>query len=365
VTNLSDRGVGMNVVRENIEAIGGSVPLSSTLGQGTRFSIKIPLTLAIAPALIVQVGRHRFALPQVSVVEAVGLSADAAHHLEHVQGAKVLRLRQEVLPVADLCELFGLVDEAKVSDSRLVVVMRVGTLSFGILVSSVADVQEIVVKPLGASLAHLKVFSGHTILGDGSVVLILDPAGLAGSLGLQHTSDYNVTAPWIERRRPRKHTARSVPRRFRAPEGAAALAGVAHRERRQRSADAIRRHADHDASGQPRTGACDLTRRGVDEGDASHSHYFHREDSMGLLVDEIVDVIEEPLDIQIAGTADDVVGMAEIRGDAVDVLDIMHFLRKVRPDAQLRAARRVRILLVDDKLFLPRHACSCADFRRL
>jgi two-component system, chemotaxis family, sensor kinase CheA len=195
VTNLSDRGVGMNVVRENIEAIGGSVPLSSTLGQGTRFSIKIPLTLAIAPALIVQVGRHRFALPQVSVVEAVGLSADAAHHLEHVQGAKVLRLRQEVLPVADLCELFGLVDEAKVSDSRLVVVMRVGTLSFGILVSSVADVQEIVVKPLGASLAHLKVFSGHTILGDGSVVLILDPAGLAGSLGLQHTSDYNVTAP--------------------------------------------------------------------------------------------------------------------------------------------------------------------------
>src|SRR3954454_24819323 len=153
----------MDVVRENIEAIGGSISLSSTLGQGTCFSIKIPLTLAIAPALIVQAGSHRFALPQVSVVEAVGLGPGAPHHLEQIQGAKVLRLRQEVLPVADLCELFGLADQASESDPRLVVVMRVGALSFGILVTAVADVQKIVVKPLGASLAHLKVFSGHTI----------------------------------------------------------------------------------------------------------------------------------------------------------------------------------------------------------
>src|SRR5436309_5009530 len=179
----------------NIEAIGGSIALSSALGQGTCFSIKIPLTLAIAPALIVQAGDHRFALPQVSVVEAVGLGPGAAHSLECVQGAKVLRLRQDVLPVADLCELFGFPGETNPSEARLVVAMRVGALSFGILVSAVADVQEIVVKPLGASLAHLKVFSGHTFLGDGSVVLILDPAGLATTLGLQQSSDYNISTP--------------------------------------------------------------------------------------------------------------------------------------------------------------------------
>ena len=194
VTSISGRGVGMDVVRDNIDAIGGSIALSSALGQGTCFSIKIPLTLAIAPALIIQAGEHRFALPQASVVEAVGLGPGTAHSLERVQGAKMLRLRREVLPVADLCDLFGLTRSENEAEARLIVVMRVGSLSFGILVDAVADVQEIVVKPLGASLAHLKVFSGHTILGDGSVVLILDPAGLAASLGLQRSSDYNVNA---------------------------------------------------------------------------------------------------------------------------------------------------------------------------
>ncbi|MEA2759807.1 MAG: two-component system, chemotaxis family, sensor kinase CheA [Methylobacteriaceae bacterium] len=353
VTSLSGRGVGMDVVRENIEAIGGSISLSSTLGQGTCFSIKIPLTLAIAPALIVQAGGHRFALPQVSVVEAVGLGPGAAHTLERVQGAKVLRLRHEVLPVADLCQLFGLADQANDWDAKLVVVMRVGALSFGILVSAVADVQEIVVKPLGASLAHLSVFSGHTILGDGSVVLILDPAGLAGSLGLQRTSDYNVTAPAdltapaLERTRLILFRAGSDPLKALPLSLVSRIESVASDRLTQSDGTLITMHQGRLMPVVPASPDVALTNNlhpilVVSVGG----------ESMGLLVDEIVDIIEEPLEIQIAGGADDIVGTAEIRGEAVDVLDIMHFIRQARPHAELRGvARRFKILLVDDKLF--------------
>jgi two-component system chemotaxis sensor kinase CheA len=353
VTSLSGRGVGMDVVRENIEAIGGSISLSSMLGQGTCFSIKIPLTLAIAPALIIRAGEHRFALPQVSVVEAVGLGPGAAHRLEHVQGAKVLRLRQEVLPVADLSDLFGLAGEEKESEGRLVVIMRVGTLSFGILVSAVADVQEIVVKPLGASLAHLRVFSGHTILGDGSVVLILDPAGLAASLGLQRSSDYNVTTPEAASAPARESTRLILFRAGSGPLKALPLSLISRIESipsdrlTQSDGTLITMHQGRLMPVVP--AARDLA------GESSIHPVLVISlggEFVGILVDEIVDIVEEPLDIQIAGGADTIVGAAEIRGEAVDVLDIMYFIRQARPQMPVAAlARRFKLLLVDDKLF--------------
>ncbi len=107
VTSISGRGVGMDVVRDNIESIGGSVSITTTPGKGTRFSLKIPLTLAIAPALIVAAGGHHFALPQHSVIEAVGIDAESQHTLEMVQGSLVLRLRDEVIPVVDLKEVLA------------------------------------------------------------------------------------------------------------------------------------------------------------------------------------------------------------------------------------------------------------------
>ncbi|GAC1336150.1 MAG: hybrid sensor histidine kinase/response regulator [Beijerinckiaceae bacterium] len=353
VTSLSGRGVGMDVVRENIEAIGGSISLASTLGQGTRLSIKIPLTLAIAPALIVQAGGHRFALPQVSVVEAVGLGPESGHRLERVQGASVLRLRQDVLPVADLCELFGLAEGDKQAESQLVVVMRVGTLSFGIVVRGVADVQEIVVKPLGASLAHLKVFSGHTILGDGSVVLILDPAGLAASLGLQRSNDYNVTMPGALSAPAAESTCLIL---FRAGGGSLKALPLSLVSRIESVPDEQLTQSDgllitmHRGRLMPVVPASpDVVRSGP----------FHPilvisvgGETLGILVGEIVDIVEEPLDIQIAGSVAESIGTAEIRGAPVDILDITHFIRKARPSALMRGvARRFRVLLVDDKLF--------------
>ncbi len=189
VSNVSGRGVGMDVVRSNIEGIGGSVSLSSTPGKGSRFSLKIPLTLAIAPALIIEVAGQRFALPQTSVVEAVSLGKNYKDLIQNVQNALVLKLREEVIPAVELRNVCGLTAaEENTESEKLAVVMRVGTDSFCVIVDGVADIQEIVVKPLSASLSHLKVFSGHTILGDGSVVLILDPAGIAANLGIEKSS---------------------------------------------------------------------------------------------------------------------------------------------------------------------------------
>ena len=159
VTNVSGRGVGMDVVRENIQAIGGSCALSSKPGRGSRFTLKIPLTLAIAPALIVEASGQRFALPQHSVVEAVGLNG-GEHKIELVQGSKILQLREAVLPIGSLAELLHLEPPAEpVSEpEQLAVIMRVGAHSFGITVDAVTDVQEIVVKPMGGSLSHLPPF---------------------------------------------------------------------------------------------------------------------------------------------------------------------------------------------------------------
>ena len=190
VTSVSGRGVGMDVVRSNIESIGGSVTLSTSPGKGSRFSMKIPLTLAIAPALIVRVGDQRFALPQHAVVEAVGLGSNSRHVIEKVQDALVLKLRDEVIPVIDLSSILGLEAAAdEDAEEQIVVIIRIGTKSFGARVDAVLDVQEIVVKPLNASLAHLKIFSGQTILGDGSVVLILDPGGIGVRLGIEKSNE--------------------------------------------------------------------------------------------------------------------------------------------------------------------------------
>ena len=141
VTNISGRGIGLDVVRDNIETIGGSITVTSTYGKGTSFNLKIPLTLAIAPALIIRAGTHRFALPQQSVVEAIGLAEGSSHTIEHIQDRLVLRIRDQVVPLVDLRSVFKLPGEATADEGKLAVIMRFGSTSYGIIVDSVADVQ--------------------------------------------------------------------------------------------------------------------------------------------------------------------------------------------------------------------------------
>jgi two-component system, chemotaxis family, sensor kinase CheA len=183
VTKVSGRGVGMDVVKTNIGRIGGMVDLLNRPGLGTTIRIKIPLTLAIVPALVVKSEGLRFAVPQVSLLELVRLDAkDSKQNIEWIHGAPVYRLREHLLPLLFLGEILGS-EESERSDINIVV-LQAGDHSFGLVVDEITDTEEIVVKPLGSHLKHIKFYAGSTIMGDGSVALILDVMGIAQSVGL-------------------------------------------------------------------------------------------------------------------------------------------------------------------------------------
>jgi two-component system, chemotaxis family, sensor kinase CheA len=351
VTSISGRGIGMDVVRDNIEEIGGSIFLTTTAGKGTRFSMKIPLTLAIAPALIVQAGSHRFALPQHSVVEVVGIGDDSLHEVETIRGSLVLRLREEVLPLMDLETMLGLApDGAAPREERRAVVMRVGTHSFGVMVDAVADVQEVVVKPLGASLAHLDAFSGHTILGDGSVVLILDPSGIAAGLGLVQSNEYTVV-PATETQLAPKGTRLIL---FRAGFGTIKAIPLSLIARIEVVTAASLERSDGMFVMQHRGQLMLLLPVGDVEFANEHPVLVLGigSESMGLIVEEILDIVEEPLDLEIASSTPGVIGSARVRDTIVEILDVTHYMRIAMPNTFARSfAKRFHILLVDDKLF--------------
>lgn len=182
VTNISGRGVGMDVVKTNIEKIGGAVELRSDYGQGTTLKIKIPLTLAIVPALIVMCGRERYAIPQVNLLELVRLEQESwARSIETVHGSPVYRLRGKLLPLIHLRELLNLSalsEEESNTGAIYIVVLQAENRQFGLVVESVQDTEEIVVKPLGLQLKHIEVFAGAAIMGDGRIALILDVMGI-------------------------------------------------------------------------------------------------------------------------------------------------------------------------------------------
>ncbi|MGI4746014.1 MAG: hybrid sensor histidine kinase/response regulator [Janthinobacterium lividum] len=189
VTSVSGRGVGMDVVKTNIEQIGGMIELHSVFGQGSRFLIKIPLTLAIISALIVGVAGERFAIPQTSVVEVVLPGEDSDTRIETVDGASVLRLRDRLLPLIRLASLLQLQDatQGPAPGIDMVAVITVGSVRIGLIVDGVFDTEEIVVKPVSQVLRHIPLFGGNTILEDGAVIMILDPTGIVRHAGLDAT----------------------------------------------------------------------------------------------------------------------------------------------------------------------------------
>jgi len=188
VSNISGRGVGMDVVKTNIEKIGGTVDLHSEPGQGTTVRIKIPLTLAIIPALLVTTAGDRYAIPQVSLLELVRIAGEEARaRIEMVYGAPVYRLRDRLLPLVNLRQGLDFQREfwsEADSEALNIVVLQADDRVFGLVVDQINDTEEIVVKPLGAQLKGIDVFAGATILGDGRVALILDVPGLAHRTGV-------------------------------------------------------------------------------------------------------------------------------------------------------------------------------------
>lgn len=220
VTNVSGRGVGMDVVRTNIEKISGTIDISSQVNRGTTFKLKIPLTLAIIPTLIITTGGDRYALPQVSLLELVRLEGeDAKKGVEMVHGAPVHRLRGNLLPLIYLRDALQLESQQShryplatpwLEGSNLkgqnhnldilnIVVLQAANQSFGLVVDAINDTQEIVVKPLGKQLKGISSFAGATIMGDGRVALILDVQGLAETVHvISEETDSQITAAQTE-----------------------------------------------------------------------------------------------------------------------------------------------------------------------
>lgn len=200
VTSVSGRGVGMDVVKTNIEKIGGTLDLQTRPGQGTTIKIKIPLTLAIIPALIVTCDGDRYAIPQVSLLELVRLEGEqATRGIENVHDTPVYRLRGKLLPLVYLSEHLRLrrhsaPNTVEENSAINIVVLRADDRQFGLVVDKVNDTEEIVVKPLGKQLKSVAEYAGATIMGDGDVALILDVKGLAVASGLGHEiRDRSVT----------------------------------------------------------------------------------------------------------------------------------------------------------------------------
>ena len=179
VTNVSGRGVGMDVVRTKIEAIGGTVDVESTVGRGTTWRLRIPLTLAIMPALTVESAGELYAIPQVSLLELVALDGQKAAAIEYVGGAPVYRLRGTLLPLVGLRDVLESGQDREPGAPTVIAVLQADTQRFGLIVDRVLNTEEIVVKALSARLKAIGVFAGATLLGDGRVSLILDVQNLA------------------------------------------------------------------------------------------------------------------------------------------------------------------------------------------
>ncbi len=200
ISDVSGRGVGMDVVRTNIEKIGGSVDIESTLGRGTSVQITLPLTLAIIPSMLIRSCKRRFAVPQVNIVELVRVRAsEASQRISKVKGARVLRLRGSLLPLVDLDQALnfsGASEKDDAAGARQIVVVESGQFRYGLIVDEIDDSEEIVVKPLGRHLKSCSCLAGATILGDGHVAPILDVSGIAAKTDLrsheQENSNGNV-----------------------------------------------------------------------------------------------------------------------------------------------------------------------------
>ncbi|MFH1147055.1 MAG: chemotaxis protein CheW [Pseudomonadota bacterium] len=195
ISDISGRGVGMDVVRTNIEKLGGTVSIDSRINEGTRISLKLPLTLAIIPSLIISVNGQKFALPQMGLVELVRLKKhDLAKKIEMVHNARVLRLRDKLLPLVHLSDVLRMEGEenqeegAGDKDAIRVLVLKLNEHRFGLIVDEIHDTEEIVVKSVPRFFKSCPCYAGTTIMGDGRVALILDVAGIAAKAELRFIS---------------------------------------------------------------------------------------------------------------------------------------------------------------------------------
>jgi len=339
VTNVSGRGVGMDVVKTNIERIGGTVEITSSPGVGTTLRVRIPLTLAIVPALIIDQGSQRYAIPQANLVELVRLQGSQIRTaIELVHGAPVYRLRGQLLPIVDLATVLGTPSTrtgGDEGDEQQIIVVQAEDRLFGLLIDDVRDTEEIVVKPLGKELKGIPVFAGATIMGDGRVALILDVQDLARQAGVcrdridRGRSEKKAIAhgTWEEKQTLLLSTIRG------GVTIAVPLSTVARLEELPVS--------QIDRS----NGECVVMHRGrilplIDLADLSTIPsdetvpvivYADGERTIGLIVQRILDVVAETVSVERVGSRPDTVGAAIIQGKITDLIDLAAIVRSHAP----------------------------------
>ena len=343
VTNVSGRGVGMDVVKTNIEKIGGTVDVQSRAGAGTTVRMKIPLTLAIIPALIVTSCGERYAIPQISLLELVRLEGEVAQKgIELIQGVPVYRLRGRLLPLVYLNRTLKLDTggaAAKHAGVVNIVVLQADDRQFGLVVDEINDTEEIVVKPLGKQLKGIKTFAGSTIMGDGRVALILDVLGLAQAS--------NVVGENRGRALPDKGAQPSATNGEKqtmllfqvGAEGRMAmdLSLVARLE--EFKSEMVERAGDRHVvqyRGQimPLISVSDyLQLASATEGADSMQVVVYSEGgrSVGLVVDRILDIVEETVVRQKPSPRDGLLGSAVIQQRVTDLLDVPRLVRSASP----------------------------------
>ena len=359
ISSISGRGVGMDVVRANIDQIGGTIDLRSFPGRGTSVIIKIPLTLAIINVLIVEAAGDRFAIPQLTVVELVRVRANSKHRIERIRNAAVLRLRDKLLPLVDLKSLLKIDDgNGGAIEDGFIVVMQVGSEIFGLIVDNIFDTEEIVVKPLSSKLRNIPMFSGNTILGDGSVIMIVDPNGVAQTLGAAGTRGAAFEALGHAPRADEHKTESMLIFRAGSQHPKAVPISLVTRleeiDVRSIESSNDRHFIQYRGQLMPLIPSNDDVRLRA-EGVQPLLVFSDEGRSMGLIVDEIVDIVEDRLVIEVRSGRAGVIGSAVIKGQATEVLDISHFLPLAFEDwfdwkGESSAVRR-RVLLIDDAPF--------------
>ena len=349
ITNISGRGVGMDVVKTNIERIGGVIDLESELGRGTTFKIRIPLTLAIVPALIITSGGERFAIPQVNLLELIRVNEEQSNTaIEYVHSNPVYRLRGKLLPIVNLNRELKLTTTV-VSSVINIVVLQTGQHHFGLVVDQINDTQEIVVKPLDKVLQDIQVLAGATIMGDGRVALILDVLGIAQQARIVSDShDHNLAAQLRAARA--RDAERETLLLVRSPgDGRLAipLAPVSRLEEfeidhiesagevdviqyrgqilplvRLRDILGERRSPDRMAYAGASSVAANLLQVVV-FGDGRRR--------VGLIVDEILDIVQDVFEIKGRSTRTGITGTLVIQSRVTELFDVQGFLQRTAP----------------------------------
>jgi two-component system chemotaxis sensor kinase CheA len=336
VTSFSGRGVGMDVVKSHIEKIGGVVDIFSRLGEGATVKIRIPLTLAIIPGLVITSGGERFVIPQVSLLELIRLESDASgKHIEYVHGTPVYRRRGSLLPIAYLNQVLGL-KSANHDEAVSMVVLQAEDRQFGLVVDGINDTQEIVVKPLGKQFKGLTLYAGATIMGDGRVALILDVLGIGQRSG--------VLAEFLEQARgagQEKAQANATQQRlllFRAGSFARLAVPLSLVARLEEFAQSAIERASGSQVVQYRDRILPLVSlrkvlepNAGDEGEAPDPVqvvvFNNGNSSVGMVVDEILDVTEDAVTMRQRSDRNGLLGSAVVGKQVTDFLDLNQVIR--------------------------------------